>query len=267
MSFPKKAILIAALLAAISASLSAQPAQTVGYHSVACFKVKPENTANFRGFVSNEWHKVAQARVDSGEITTWYLLRSVLPQGTSAACDFIIVGIFPGAPRLASSDEINAAIQKSGMSINSQEYDNQRNAVSTLVSVSIFQNESYDGSPKVGDYFKVNYTKVPGDIGEWVAYEKKNWLPVAQALNKNGSMRAWSLNVQVLPNGVDLPYQAVTVDVFPSMDAVFNEDNSIPSTFKALYPKTDLRTFMAGFEKLGTIRSAQLFELDDLVTK
>lgn len=263
----RKSLLIAALLAAISANLSAQPSQGRGYHSVACFKVSPENTSNFRGFVRDQWRKVAQARVDSGEVTAWYLLRAVLPQGSSAACDFITVVMFPGAPHLAGSEEINAAIQKSGMSINSQEYVNARNAVSTLVSVAVFHNEADDGSPKVGDYFKVNYTKVPGDIGEWVAYEKKNWLPVALALNKNGATSAWSLNVQVLPNGADLPYQAVTIDVFPSMDAVFNEDNSIPLTFKALYPKTDMRSFMAGFEKISTIKSAQLFELDDVVGK
>jgi hypothetical protein len=251
----KKSLLIAALLTAISASLPAQPLQGGSYHSVACFKVKPESTADFRPFVSDQWHKVAQARVNNGEITTWYLLRAVLPQGTSAACDFVTVAIFPGAPRLAGPEEINAILQKSG------------NSVSTLVSLAIFRNEAGDGSPKIGDYFKVNYTKVPGDIGEWAAFEKKNWLPVAQALNKNGATSAWSLNVQVLPNGADLPYQAVTIDVFPTMDAVFNEDNSIPNTFKALYPKTDMRTFMAGFEKISTIKSAQLFELDDVVTK
>jgi hypothetical protein len=254
-----------AILAAFSASLIAQQPQT-GYHTVACFKVKPENAAEFRKFAVDEAHKLAQGRVDDGEITTWYLLRAVLPQGSSSECDYISVAMFPGTPHLLGPDNTAAALKKSGLSISPEDYTKHRNAVSTLVSVAVFQNQLFVGTAKKGDYFLVNYMKVPGSIDEWVAYEKKVWQPIAESLTKDGVTDGWSLNVQVLPRGSDLPYQAVTVDVFSSWDAIYTGFAQLGDRFKKVHPDMELGTTFEQFEKLRTILSTKTFVLEDMIS-
>jgi hypothetical protein len=254
-----------ALAAALSVTLFAQTPQNL-YHSVACFKAKPDKGADFHKFVTEESHKLAQGRVDNGEITTWYLLRSVLPQGSEAECDYLIVAVFPGAPHMLGTQQLSAGLKKAGMSISPEEYMNHRDAVSTLVTVGIYQNQAFVGASKKGDYFRVNYIKAP-DVGAWVDYEKKVWQPLAEALAKDGAISGWSLNTRVLPGGADQPFDGVTVDTFPSMDAVFSGNAKFLPTFRTVHPDMEIGTTFEQFEKLRTQKSIQLYQLEDFITK
>jgi hypothetical protein len=89
---------------------------------------------------------------------------------------------------------------------------------------------------------------------------------MAEALVKDGKQDAWSLNVQVMPYGSDLPYQAVTVDVYPSEDAVFAEDAQFMDRFHKVHPDMEVGTTMEHFEKLRTRGLVTLYSLDDIVT-
>ncbi len=134
-----------------------------------------------------------------------------------------------------------------------------------MVSVAVFQNLSFVGSAKKGDYFRVNYMKVP-DIDDWAANEKKVWKPLAEAFQKDGLLDGWSINAQVLPGGSDLPYQAVTVDVFPSFNAIFADDPKFVERFRKVHPDMELGTTFEQFAKLRTIESIKVFELEDVIT-
>jgi hypothetical protein len=116
---------------------------------------------------------------------------------------------------------------------------------------------------KKGDYLIVNYMKVE-DIGEWLAAEKKVWQPMAESMVQAGVTSGWSLNVQVLPGGSDLPFQAVTVDVYPSWDAVFQGNSHVMEHFKKAHPDMEFGTTMERIEKLRTIVSRELFTVDDM---
>jgi hypothetical protein len=162
-------------------------------------------------------------------------------------------------------EDLGAELKKAGLTMTPQEYVGRRNELTTLVSDDIFQNRDSVGSAKKGDYFLVNYMKVP-DIGEWLAYEKKIWHPLAEAMAKDGTKSGWSVNVRILPSGSDTPFQAVTVDVFPSWDAVFKDDTQFVDRFKQTHPDRELGTTFEQFAKLRTISSIRLFHLDDSIT-
>jgi hypothetical protein len=258
-------LLCAAIAAAFSATLIAQQPST-GYHRVACIKIKPGKGSEFRKWAAEDFHKFAQSRVDSGAITTWDLLRSVDPVGESAQCDYLSVSIYPGAPtEPIGMENLGVELKKAGLTMTPQEYIDQRNSLTTLISDDIFQNRDSVGSAKKGDYFLVNYMKVP-DIEEWLAYEKKVWHPLAEAMAKDGTKSGWSVNVRVLPSGSDALFQAVTVDVFPTWDAVFKDDAQFVDRFKKTHPDRELGTTFEQFEKLRKITSIQLFHLDDSIT-
>ncbi len=73
-------LLCAAIAAALATTLVAQQPAT-GYHTVACLKVKPENAAEFQKFLVDVSHKIAQARVDNGELTTVVSVAGRSPPG------------------------------------------------------------------------------------------------------------------------------------------------------------------------------------------
>ena len=105
----------AALAAALSATLVAQQAP-VGYHSISCVRVKPGQSAAFRTLLNGDYHKVEQASVDSGRISGFIALRTVIPAGTDAGCDYVLVAFYPGFPPAPlGDDEMTAVLQKAGV--------------------------------------------------------------------------------------------------------------------------------------------------------
>lgn len=237
-----------------------------GFHSAACIKVKPEKASEFRAWAASDLHKYAQSRVETGALSTWFLLRSVQPQGQSADCDYLVIAAYPGAPAEPLSPEaLGDALKKAGLSMSAQQYMDRRDSLTTLVSNNLFQNRATVGAIKKGNYLVVNYMKA-ANVEDWVAFEKKVWQPVAEALTKEGETAGWSLNVQVLPGGSDLKFQGVTVDVYPSWDSVFKEDPQFAERFRKVHPDRELGTTFEQFEKLRAIVSVQLFTAVDVVT-
>ena len=261
-------LFVGAAIAIAFSTLSAYAQQaSPGYHTVACFKLKPDSAVEFRKFLAEDVHKVAQGRVDDGELTGWYLLRAVFPAGESADCDFLIISLFPKMPHAFGREHLEAAIKKEGLTITPDDYFKHRDAVAKLVSAAVFQNLAVVGTPKKGDYFRVNYMKVAdANFNDWIAAEKKVWQPIAEALVKEGKSDGWSLNVRAMPLGPDLPFQGVTVDIFPSMDAVFADDPQFDDRFRKLHPDMDLGTTFERFGKLRTQALIELYVLDDIVT-
>ena len=264
MSFKRTLFLSAALVAVFSVSLAAQQAPS-GYHTVACVKVKPGKEAEYRKWAAEDGHKFQQANADSGRLFAAYFLRAVMPQGTSAACDYLSVSMFPGAPPAPMSpDAMGAALKKAGLTMSAQEYVDRRSSLTQLVSNNMFQNQVFVGAAQKGDYFMVNYMKVP-DMTDWLAFEKKVWQPMAESMAKDGVQRGWSVNAQVLPSGSDLKFQAVTVDIYPSWDAVFR-GIGFTERFKKVHPDMEIGTTMENAQKLRTISLSELYVLDDMVT-
>lgn len=264
MKFPRL-LASAAIAAAFSVNLLAQT-PSAGYHTVACIKIKPDKASEFRKWAAEDLHKYAQSRVDSGAISTWFLTRSIMPQGSSAECDYLSISIYPGAPTEPMSlEDLDAALKKAGMSISAQEFIDRRNSLTSLVSNNLFQNRAFVGTMKKGDYLRVNYMKAP-NIEDYVAFEKKVWQPFAEEMIKDGVGSGWSLNVQIMPGGTDLKFNAVTVDVFPTWEAIYKPDAQFYDRFRKVHPDMELGTTFENYEKLRSQGSIQLYSVADMVT-
>ena len=261
-------LLSAAIAAAFSATLFAQAAP-LGYHRVACIKVKPGQGQAFHKWAADDPRKVDQAEVDSGEVSTSLLLRSVFPQGKSAECDYLAISMYPGLPpQPAGMEHLSALLKKAGLTETAQEYLTRRNSLATLISYGMFRNVVAVGTEKKGDYLRVNEMKVtdPEGMGDYIAHEKKVWQPLAEQMAKDGVTSGWSLNVRVLPHGSGLAYQAVTVDIFPSWDSVFKHDDQFVERFNKVHPGMDFGTTMENYGKLRTIVEADLYKVEAVAT-
>jgi hypothetical protein len=256
----------AAVAAALTLPTIAQQASP-GYHAVACYKLKPESAPTFQKWTADEMQKVAQGRIDDGEISSFYLLRAVFPRGEAAECDYMVVTFFPNLPHEFGTEQVDAAIKKAGLKFTADDYFKHRDALVRLMSVGIFQNQAFVGTVKKGDYFQVNYMKVAiENLDDWIAFEKKVWQPLAEAMVKDGREDGWSVNIAAMPFGSDMPYQGVTVDVFPSLDAAFAEDKQFADRFRKVHPDKELGTTFERVNKLRAQAQVRLFKLEELVS-
>jgi hypothetical protein len=253
----------AVLVAAFSVSLSAQQ-EPSGFHRVACIKVAPQNDDAFRKFVNDDAVKVEQAEVKSGIISGWLLMRSVIPAGQSAKCDYLSVGILPGYP----SQHPNAladAIKQTGLKMTADEFISKRDSLTTLVSNDLFQTRAMVGGIKKGDYTEVLYQKVPNQQA-WLANDKKVWQPVAEEMLKDGTRTGWYAVVRVLPSGSSMEYNAINVDVFPSLQAVFKDDPQFVERWKKVHPDMDLTQTMRGLDSFRTTVNEELYTVVEAVS-
>jgi hypothetical protein len=264
----KSAVLLAGalLLALVAPTLTARAQTTTGYHSVACIKVKPENSSEFRKWAAGDVHKLAQSRVDGGAVSQWILLRSVIPSGTSAECDYLVVTMYPGVPpQPMGLEELDGALKRAGISMTAQQYVDRRSSLTTLVSNNMFQNRAFDGVFKKGDYFGVNYMKA-SNVEEYVAFEKKAWQPMAEAMDKENLRSGWSLNTLVFPGGTDVKFNAVTVDVFPTWESIFYSDfGHLSELWKKVHPEMDFGTTFEQYDKLRHQGDVDIYLVEDTI--
>lgn len=148
----KSVILVIALAATYTLTMAAQPAP-VGYHSLACIKVKPGKRAEYQKWALDSVHKLQQSNADSGQIAAWYLVSTVMPQGNSAMCDYYSISIFPALPPAPRGIEgLEVALKKASIGMSAQEYIDKRSSLTDLVSAEMWQNQIAVGTLKKGDY-------------------------------------------------------------------------------------------------------------------
>jgi hypothetical protein len=255
----------AALAAALSVTLVAQQAP-VGYHSISCVRVKPGKSAAFDALHSGDYRKVVQARIDSGAISGWILLRTVIPAGTDAACDYVLVTFYPGLPPAPlSDDEMTAVLQKAGVTSTLQQWRDHLSDSGELVSNNITQYQALVGGAKKGDYLVFNSMSVT-DVGECVAAQKRLWQPFAEEGVKEGAQDGWAVNIQIMPRGDKDSSRVSSVDIFPTWDSMFNYFGpDFITRWKKVHPELSPDEAFAQIDKLCTIDYTVTYKVEDQI--
>ena len=254
-----------ALSAAAFAMVSfGQQAPPTGFHAVACLKVKPGKDAEFKRWALESNHKVQQANLESSRISQWMLASAVMPQGTSAVCDYVSISVFPGLPPAPqSTEELGVALKKASLTMSAQEYIDKRSSLVELVTYEMWQTRLLVGAMHKGDYLFVNRMKVQ-KVDDWISNEKKVWQPMAEQWIKDGSLAGWILVLPVLPGGTGLKYQAMTVDVFPNWQAAMKYPDNVPETFKKAHPGKDFDHALE-YLTMRDLAVQELWKVEDLV--
>ena len=241
-----------------------QPQQPSYYQTVACVKITPGKFAEFRQFVNEASKKMAETRAKAGEISSWAVLRSVMPAGTEARCDYAISTIYEGAPPAPQTTEgLGKALEKAGVKMTAAQYLAKRDSLSHLVAMEMWRPRIRLGQPEKGHYLLVNYMKVH-DATAYYKFERETWQPLADAMIKEGTQSGWMLSTVLLPGGTDVKYTARTVDVYPSWDAVF-KGNNMQEVFKKVFPDKDYQQTFESLTKLRDLAERDLFVFEELV--
>ncbi|HVN93678.1 MAG TPA: hypothetical protein VMT38_08280 [Terracidiphilus sp.] len=252
----------AALAATLSVPLVAQQAPS-GYHAISCVRVKPGQSAAFRDLLNGDYSKVEQARVDSGAVSAFIALRTVIPAGTDAGCDWVLVTFYPGLPSAPlSDDEMTAVLQKAGVASTLQQWHDHLSAVAELVSNNITQYQVLVGGSKKGDYLVFNSMKA-ADRGECVAAQKRLWQPFAEEGVKEGAQDGWAINIQRMPEGAKDPSLVSSVDIYPSWNAMFNYFGpDFTTRWKKVHPEMTTDDAFAILDKVCTIEHTVTYKVE-----
>jgi len=248
----------------LTAGLNAQQ-QTANYLTVACVKAAPGKSAEYRQFVSDTSKKIAEVRVKSGEIVSWSFARTIMPAGDEARCDYTIATASEGVPPQPDTAALGKSLDQAGVKMNATQYVAKRNSLSHLVAMEMWRPRVRVGQLQKGNYFFVNHMRVH-DYAEYVKFETEVWRPLAEEWIKDGSQAGWRFNTLLLPSGTDVKYTALSVDIYPTWDAVFKQ-RSTQETFKKVHPGKDYNQVLGGMGKLRDLARRDLMYAEEVVTK
>jgi hypothetical protein len=232
-----------------------------------CVKVKDGKGAEYAAYLRDVVLKLAQVRVDSGQQTGFVVGQAVLPIGRSARCDYHIFATYSGFPAELSTPEQTAAdMKKAGIAMSREAMIAKRNELSYLVSTDIWRWHERIGKPAKGGYSRLNFYKVqPGKTNDWVRMESTGWKQVAEAAEKEFPGTGWRMGNLAMPGGTGLPYNAITIDIFPSWEAM-GKGISARTIWNKVHPNTDQSAYsnrMAEFVDRPRIDVLRIVEVID----
>lgn len=254
-----------ALIAALSVTLVAQQQAPSGYHRVSCVKVKPGRAAEFQAMVTGDISKFEHSLLDSGTISGWVALRTLVPAGSDATCDYVFVGFYHGLPPAPMSDEeTQAALEKAGIGKTLSEWTQEHVENGYLVNNNITRSVTSVGGTKKGDYLVFNSMSV-SNLSAWIDWEKKEWQPFAESLIKDGTMSGWAINVQIFPHGAKVQSRESSVDIYPSWEAAMHGfgGKKEMDLWNTVHPDLKFDDAMAQADKLRTIDAATLYKVEE----
>ncbi|HEY7615422.1 MAG TPA: hypothetical protein VH744_01350 [Terriglobales bacterium] len=241
--------------------------QQPGYSQrLACIKVLPGKSAEYRQFVADTTVKLMQATINAGEAATWTLLRAVTPAGSEARCDYMSSTVYEGPPAEPQGRPgLEKALQRAGVKMNAADYIARRDFLSRLVSTEIWNMRIREGQPQKGNYVFLNYMKVH-NAAEYIKFENEVWRPLAAQWIKEGAQSGWVFATAVLPGGTDLKYAAYSADIYPSWKVTFQTRTTV-ETFKKAHPSKDYQQTMAPLGKLRDLARRELLVIEERISK
>jgi hypothetical protein len=227
-----------------------------------CVKVRDGKWQEYSAFLQNVTAKLAKVRVESGAYASYAIAQSVSPTGRSARCDYHLVTTYSGFPPDAAGAEQTAAdMKKAGITMTREAMIAKRNELSYLVGVDTWRWRERVGRSAKGAVARINYDKIHSGMGaEWLSLESNGWKQLAEAASAEHGT-AWRTATLVMPGGEDLPYNAMTIDVFPNWAAL---GKGIPARpiWNKVHPNSDISAHLA---RLAVIRDRPRVDVVRLV--
>jgi hypothetical protein len=231
-----------------------------------CVKVAPGKSTEFETFVRDVSVPLNRSRADAGEFDWFLVARGVVPAGSTAKCDYRVVYGFKGLPpETLSNDQLDAALKRAKLNMTAKEMVARRDALSQLVDVEIWYGIDSTGSPLgKGSYVRLNHYSIkPGAMDDWRRLETSYWKPLVDAWIKSGAKGSWGLNGLLMPQGDNLPYNALTYDGFADWNSLIQ---GVPfSTWSKVHPHTEATDVFDRLERVRSIHDVEVYKVIEAV--
>jgi hypothetical protein len=257
---------VALVLTGGSIAFAQQPAPY--YTRANCVKVRDGKAVEYAAYLRDVTGKLAKYRVDNGIYAAFSLSQAVFPAGRAAMCDYIIAyqsnGFPPEAP---TPEQADADYKTAGVNMTRQERAAKLNELSYLVKTELWRRSNSVGTVAKGSYLRINYFRVnPGMLGDWMTSEANGWKQLAEAAAAEIPGTGWSEWTLVMPGGQSLPYNARTIDVFPTWDAM-GKGLPVRALWTKAHPNVDYTTHMNKLNTLAERPRVDVYKVVERITK
>lgn len=260
-----------ALLVALAGAASARAQSPEDWRSVReyCVKVLPGKARAYEAFLRDVTVPLNRSRVEAGEFESFAVARAVIPAGSSARCDYRLGCGYKGIPpEEATPEQLDAALKRAGLRPTAEQMIDQRSALVQLVGVDLWGTfDSAGGEWARGSYLTFNHYNVKdGQFDEYIRLDK-TWKPVVEARIKAGSKQSWLLVGLWMPQGDAVPYNAMTIDVFPSRAEMMKSAASFMDEWKAVHPDLPFQVAEDQKAKVRSVYARELFRVVDVASR
>ncbi len=189
------------------------------YLRSTCVKVNPGSGADYEKLLTATQLKLAQYRIKQGAAMRYALSRAVLPAGEQSECDYLYSFTYSGFPPEITPESTAKNMKEAGVVMPYDAYVAEARSLSKIVATRLLRLRATAGTMGgAGSYFHVNRMKIK-NMQAWLKLENEIWKPIQEARVADGQLTAWASYTLVLPSGSAQPFDAATVDGFPSWDA------------------------------------------------
>jgi hypothetical protein len=193
------------------AQQTAAPAQA--WYTMTFVKAPGDKTAAYEEAVRTQLAKVAQSRVNSGELTFWAHNKLLLPGGSDAKYSHVLVYRYAGIPKLDLPAEETAA-QWAKAGVKRSDYIDRMNGLSVvIVKRELWRGLDGAGTVEAGDFIRLDMKKVSNNA-QYTNLERTVFKRYWEERIQIGAMKAWGLYALSIPGGEDRPYGFLTMQAF-----------------------------------------------------
>ena len=254
------------VFAASSVALAQQAAHF--YIRTNCVKVRDGKGPEYAEYLKNVVAKLAKYRVDNGTSAGYVIAQAVLPAGRAATCDYLLSTGSNEFPReLTSAEQTDADYAKAGVTMTRGERIAKQVELSYLVKTEIWSRADGVGVDITkGGYITINFFNVKTGMANWLGMETSGWKQVAEAGAKEIPGTGWAIWTLTLPGGQALPYNAMTIDSFPTWEAL-GKGLPAQALWAKVHPQEDFITHMTKLSGLAERPHVDVFKVVDFITK
>jgi hypothetical protein len=223
-------------------------------------KVTAQQARAFEELVINGIDKSAPVALEKGMYAGITLARSVYPSGEDASCNYIVSWNYAGLPPELTPESLESLFQAAGLGSYGA-FMQKLSTMSRLMHQDLWATVARAGTIQKGDYFRLNRMKVKPENQQALAeLERKRWKPVMDARVASGDLRGWSSYDHVLPAGTEDPYNAATVDIFPSWDGMWRQ-GSLRAVVEKIHPDMRYDDFIKMTDATRDLARAELYQV------
>ena len=257
-------VLTASLISLFLYTQSNAQSQEGDYMHIDYIHIEKEEMGDFRTQIESQIKRLQQAKVDSGEMTKWYIYRVAYHGSQNTVHNFVSVSI---CPDICSFNDFNESISDQFASDDlAQLIRSYRHFMIPTHSELWRINNSVvrEDDMEPARYFSMDYMNVgPGMEYAYQMMEDEIARPLHEHRMENDSMEAWQLFSLVIPGGSQYGYNYATGNHFKNLkDFEFGFTDEL---IRQTHPNTNINEFFENIERTRDPVRIEVWELLDYV--
>ena len=246
----------------LSHPLQGRAQDSLHLFSVTYIKLKDPTYAKQYEALLNYYGKAAgEYGLKTGRITGYYVLKVIMPIGSSSDCDYKVVVTSNSLNVLL--DDTTAVLKNAipGMTDDMVKgVNDQYNDMRTIVKKEIYNTTDWIDMTPSAKYIEIDYMKpADGKYSDYIKAERETWKPVHKERMKLGALSGWQLDEKIMPASEKETYDVVTANFYDSLPMML--DAKYTQAFKTVWPKMDIAKVGTDISALRTMVKSDLLKI------